>query len=105
VAESARAWWVRVGDFYAAAKDADKLAALINRTLAMTGLRDSRGDPLAFTPHDFRRLFATDARGQRLPRCTSPHGCSATLRSTPRRPTSVANVADDTKRIYALLNR
>jgi hypothetical protein len=28
------------------------IRGLINRTLAMTGLRDSHGDPLTFTPHD-----------------------------------------------------
>ncbi|QKV74119.1 site-specific integrase [Amycolatopsis sp. Hca4] len=40
---------------------------LINRTLAMTGLRDSHGDPLAYTPHDFRRMFATEAVAGGLP--------------------------------------
>lgn len=34
---------------------------LINDTLAGTGLTDTTGAPLRFTPHDFRRLFITDA--------------------------------------------
>ncbi|WP_139829617.1 site-specific integrase, partial [Mycobacterium gastri] len=34
---------------------------LINDTLASTGLTDTTGTPLRFTPHDFRRLFITDA--------------------------------------------
>jgi site-specific recombinase XerD len=43
------------------------IRALINRTLAMTGLCDSHGDPLTFTPHDFRRMFATEAVAGGLP--------------------------------------
>jgi site-specific recombinase XerD len=34
---------------------------LINDTLASTGLTDATGAPLRVTPHDFRRLFITDA--------------------------------------------
>lgn len=34
---------------------------LINDTLVSTGLTDNGGAPLRFTPHDFRRLFITDA--------------------------------------------
>ncbi len=34
---------------------------LINDTLASTGLTDTTGAPLRFTPHDFRRMFITDA--------------------------------------------
>ncbi|WP_139829578.1 tyrosine-type recombinase/integrase, partial [Mycobacterium gastri] len=34
---------------------------LINDTLASTGLTDASGAPLRVTPHDFRRLFVTDA--------------------------------------------
>jgi hypothetical protein len=34
---------------------------LLNDTLAGSELTDARGDPLRFTPHDFRRLFITDA--------------------------------------------
>ncbi|MFF4309655.1 hypothetical protein [Streptomyces sp. NPDC001507] len=30
-------------------------------TDAFVGLTDSTGQPLAFAPHDFRRLFITDA--------------------------------------------
>ncbi len=34
---------------------------LLNDTLAGSGLTDASGAPLRFTPHDFRRLFITDA--------------------------------------------
>jgi hypothetical protein len=34
---------------------------LLNAALAGTGLTDASGKPLTFTPHDFRRLFITDA--------------------------------------------
>lgn len=34
---------------------------ILNVTLANTGLTDAAGGPLRFTPHDFRRLFLTDA--------------------------------------------
>ena len=34
---------------------------LLNAALAGTGLTDASGKPLNFTPHDFRRLFITDA--------------------------------------------
>jgi len=34
---------------------------LLNGALARTGLTDTAGQPLRFTPHDFRRLFITDA--------------------------------------------
>jgi integrase len=34
---------------------------LLNDTLAGSGLADASGAPLRFTPHDFRRLFITDA--------------------------------------------
>jgi hypothetical protein len=44
---------------------------LIRRTLgevlAFIGLTDSVGQPLAFTPHDFRRMFITDAIRSGLP--------------------------------------
>lgn len=33
----------------------------INRALDGTGVTDAAGQPLRFTPHDFRRLFITDA--------------------------------------------
>ena len=35
--------------------------ALLNNALARTGLTDADGAPLLFFPHDFRRLFITDA--------------------------------------------
>lgn len=34
---------------------------LLNAALARTGLSDNTGQPLRFTPHDFRRIFITDA--------------------------------------------
>ncbi|MFE2471195.1 Tn3 family transposase [Streptomyces mirabilis] len=34
---------------------------LLNEALSCTGLSDTAGQPLAFSPHDFRRLFITDA--------------------------------------------
>ena len=34
---------------------------MLNAALARTGLTDAAGQPLIFTPHDFRRLFITDA--------------------------------------------
>jgi integrase len=37
------------------------IRALLNAALARTGLTDASGNPLTFTPHDFRRLFITDA--------------------------------------------
>lgn len=40
---------------------------LLNRTLERTGLRDAAGQPLHFTPHDFRRLMATEAVSNGLP--------------------------------------
>lgn len=43
------------------------VSRLINKTVAAAGLRDRDGDPLVFTPHDFRRMFATDAVTGGLP--------------------------------------
>ena len=37
------------------------IRALLNAALAGTGLTDASGSPLTFTPHDFRRLFITEA--------------------------------------------
>ena len=37
------------------------IRALLNAALAGTGLTGASGNPLNFTPHDFRRLFITDA--------------------------------------------
>jgi hypothetical protein len=34
---------------------------MLNAALADAGLRDASGQPLIYTPHDFRRLFITDA--------------------------------------------
>jgi integrase len=43
----------------------------IRETLSSTGLTSASGQPLQFTPHDFRRIFATDAILNGL----SPHIC------------------------------
>jgi hypothetical protein len=40
---------------------ASGIRSLLNDALARTGLTDASGDPLLFSPHDFRRLFITDA--------------------------------------------
>jgi integrase len=37
------------------------IRALLNAALKRTGLTDASGKPLVFTPHDFRRVFITDA--------------------------------------------
>ena len=37
------------------------IRALLNAALAGTGLTGASGNPLTFTPHDFRRLFITEA--------------------------------------------
>ena len=45
---------------------------LLINALGATGLTDANGDPLAFSPHDFRRIFVTDAIMNGLP----PHSPS-----------------------------
>ena len=40
---------------------------LLINALAATGLTDAVGDPLHYTPHDFRRIFVTDAIMNGLP--------------------------------------
>lgn len=40
---------------------------MLNTALARTGLTDAAGHPLIFTPHDFRRMFITDAIMTGLP--------------------------------------
>ncbi|GLV87862.1 hypothetical protein Slala03_75510 [Streptomyces lavendulae subsp. lavendulae] len=39
----------------------------LDRTLEATGIRDQAGEPLRYTPHDFRRMFATEAVTGGLP--------------------------------------
>ncbi|MGP3691320.1 tyrosine-type recombinase/integrase [Streptomyces sp. IBSNAI002] len=39
----------------------------LDRTLEATGLRDQAGEPLRYTPHDFRRMFTTEAVTGGLP--------------------------------------
>lgn len=43
------------------------LYRLLNDTLQRAGLTDRAGQPLRYTPHDFRRIFATDAVTGGLP--------------------------------------
>jgi integrase len=43
------------------------IRTLLDATLATTGLTDAAGGPLRFTPHDFRRIFITDAILHGLP--------------------------------------
>jgi site-specific recombinase XerD len=43
------------------------LRKLLLNALAATGLTDAVGDPLIFVPHDFRRVFVTDAIMSGLP--------------------------------------
>ncbi len=45
---------------------------MLNAALAESGLRDAAGQPLRYTPHDFRRLFITDAILTGLPPLPSP---------------------------------
>lgn len=40
---------------------------LLNRAITRTGLTDATGQPLHHTPHDFRRMFATEAVTSGLP--------------------------------------
>jgi hypothetical protein len=54
---------------------------MLNAALARTGLTDAAGRPLIFTPHDFRRMFITDAILAGLPR-TSPRSSPGTATST-----------------------
>ena len=43
------------------------IRALLNAALAGTGLTGASGNPLTFTPHDFRRLFITEAMLNGMP--------------------------------------
>jgi integrase len=43
------------------------LRQFLNHVLAVSGLTDASNRPLVFTPHDFQRLFATDALRSGLP--------------------------------------
>ncbi|MFC0429964.1 site-specific integrase [Kutzneria buriramensis] len=56
-----RPYWQNQVFSYAAIK------RLLDATLAHTGLRDAAGEPLRYTPHDFRRMFATEAVTGGLP--------------------------------------
>jgi hypothetical protein len=43
------------------------LISLLNQTIQRASLTDRAGNPLRYTPHDFRRIFATDAVTGGLP--------------------------------------
>jgi Phage integrase family len=43
------------------------IRVLLNEALARTGLLDLAGNPIRFTPHDFRRMFTTEAVSNGLP--------------------------------------
>jgi integrase len=43
------------------------LQTMLTRALAASGLGDAGGKPLHYTPHDFRRIFATEAVAAGLP--------------------------------------
>ncbi|QFU86749.1 Tyrosine recombinase XerD [Amycolatopsis sp. YIM 10] len=45
----------------------ETIRRFIHHTLTVSGLTDVTGAPLTYTPHDFRRLFATDALRSGLP--------------------------------------
>jgi len=45
----------------------DFVGRLLNEAVAHTGLTDAAGQPLRFAPHDFRRMFITDAVLNGLP--------------------------------------
>lgn len=49
------------------------VSACLNRAVTASGLTDAANAPLSFTPHDFRRLFVTDAIRSGLP----PHIAAA----------------------------
>jgi integrase len=59
------------------------LRKLLLNALAVTGLTDAAGDPLVFSPHDFRRIFVTDAIMSGLPH-TSRRSSVGTRASRPR---------------------
>ncbi|MEI6624454.1 MAG: site-specific integrase, partial [Actinomycetes bacterium] len=46
---------------------AGSVGSLLTKALAHTGLLDTDGQPLHYTPHDFRRVFITDAIMNGLP--------------------------------------
>jgi len=65
----------------------ERVKRLLDRTATEAGLTDAGGAALRFTPHDFRRIFATEAVATGLPPSTSQPSCSDT-RAWPRpRPT------------------
>ncbi|MFJ4280132.1 tyrosine-type recombinase/integrase [Streptomyces massasporeus] len=45
----------------------ETVRTMLDQALIATGLTDTAGDPLRYTPHDFRRLFITDAILNGLP--------------------------------------
>ncbi|MCT2587584.1 hypothetical protein [Actinophytocola gossypii] len=63
------------------------LYRLLSETLHRAGLVDRVGEPLRYMPHDFRRIFATDAVPAAF-QCTSPRASSATTTCSARTPVS-----------------
>ena len=57
----------RKAGWRAYAMGAGAVQRLLSNTLQRAGLRDNAGELLRFTPHDFRRMFATDAVAGGLP--------------------------------------
>ncbi|WP_019972165.1 tyrosine-type recombinase/integrase [Mycobacterium sp. 141] len=49
------------------ARSPNTVREMLNRTLDRADLRDAAGQPLRFTAHDFRRIFATEAVNGGLP--------------------------------------
>ncbi|WP_167467460.1 hypothetical protein [Streptomyces rishiriensis] len=64
------------------AMNGEFLRKCLNDVLGATGLTDAEGCPLDFDPHDFRRIFITDAIRSGLPH-TSPKSSPDTPTSTP----------------------
>ena len=61
---------------------APAIRKLLDLALAGTGIRGPGGQPLIFTPHDFRRIFVTDAA--LVSRRRARHGQAAVAEYLPR---------------------
>ncbi|MEV7037598.1 hypothetical protein [Amycolatopsis sp. NPDC051061] len=60
---------------------------MLKQTLELASVTDAAGQPLHYTPHDFRRISPARPSPAGCPSISQP-GYSATPRSPPRRPTS-----------------
>lgn len=56
----------RFGPYQRVISDAH-VGTILQRAVAATGLLDAAGQPLSYRPHDFRRIFATEAVAAGLP--------------------------------------